>query len=379
MLPATKTHRLSLADVLPSCLNSLRRQPNTLGLPAVDKAVVLLVDGLGTEALSARAGHARQLAPLVNRGTTIGAGFPSTTAAALATLTTGTAPGQHGLVGYSVLDCANDRVVNQLRGWDERLDPSTWQRQRTIFEQAADVSIPSFVVAAEKYRHSGFTRAVLRGAEYRSAPSIAERLAVARDILDTSERALVYVYVPELDMAAHSDGWESPLWTRQLESVDSAVWDFSATLRRREGLLLTADHGIIDIPARSHVIFGDDGRLVDGIRFVAGEPRCLQLHFEPDSSPAVRAAVVAAWRAAEGERSWIVERNEAIAAGWFGASVDAEVVPRIGDVIVAARKNIAYYDSRVSGSGGRNMVGQHGSLTATETAIPLLRFGSFAA
>ena len=118
MLPATKTHRLSLADVLPSCLNSLRRQPNTLGLPAVDKAVVLLVDGLGTEALSARAGHARQLAPLVNRGTTIGAGFPSTTAAALATLTTGTAPGQHGLVGYSVLDCANDRVVNQLRGWE---------------------------------------------------------------------------------------------------------------------------------------------------------------------------------------------------------------------------------------------------------------------
>ena len=379
MLPAAKTHRLSLADVLPSCLNSLLRQKNSLELPAVDKAVVLLVDGLGTQALTARAGHARTLAPLVNRGTTIGAGFPSTTASALATLTTGTAPGQHGLVGYSTLDTGNDRVVNQLRGWDEKLDPATWQRQRTIFERASGESIPSFVVAAEKYRHSGFTQAVLRGAEYRSALSVAERLAVAREILDTAERALVYVYVPELDMAAHSEGWESPLWTRHLETVDSAVREFASSLRRREGLLLTADHGILDVPSRSHVIFGDSSDLVGGIRFVAGEPRCLQLHFEPDASPAVRQSVLAAWHAAEGERGWVVERADAIAAGWFGDTVDAEVVPRIGDIIVAARKNVAYYDSRVAGSGGRNMVGQHGSLTSAETAIPLLRFGAFAA
>ncbi|MBC7518701.1 MAG: alkaline phosphatase family protein [Microbacteriaceae bacterium] len=379
MLPAPKTHRLSLADVMPSCLNSLLGQKSSLGLTSVDKAVVLLVDGLGTEALAARAGHARTLASLLNRGSTIGAGFPSTTAAALATLTTGTRPGQHGLVGYSVLDAANDRVVNQLKGWDDRLDPATWQRQRTVFEQATDVDIPSFVVAAEKYRHSGFTHAVLRGADFRGAASITDRFRVVREILDTTARALVYMYVPELDMAAHSEGWESPLWTRQLETVDTAVREFSASLRRREGLLLTADHGIIDVPHRSHILFGEAGGLVDGIRFVAGEPRCLQLHFEPDASVAVRQAVLEAWQAAESERSWILARSEAIAAGWFGATVDSEVVPRIGDVLVAARKNIAYYDERVTGSGGRNMIGQHGSLTDAETKIPLLRFGAFVA
>lgn len=378
MLPATKTHRVSLADVLPSCLESVLGHPGSLGLPAVDKAVVILVDGMGAQALAARAGHARTLAPLLNRGSTIGAGFPTTTAAALATFTTGTQPGEHGLVGYTALDPANNRVINQLSGWDSRLDPATWQRMPTVFERAAVESVPSFVIATEKHRRSGFTKAVLRGAEYRGAEGIPERMAAAREILDGADRAIVYLYIAELDKVGHSDGCESPEWTTQLEEVDAAVRGFASSLRSREGLLVTADHGVLDIPVHSHVLFGEDAALVDGVRFVAGEPRCLQLHLEPDASPELRAAVLETWREAEGGRSWVASRDEAIAAGWFGPTVAAEVAPRIGDIIVAARKSIAYYDTRAPNQSGRSMVGQHGSLSAAETAIPLLGFGAYA-
>jgi hypothetical protein len=48
-------------------------------------------------------------------------------------------------------------------------------------------------------------------------------------------------------------------------------------------------------------------------------------------------------------------------------------------MIIAARRDIAYYDTRAPSQSGRNMVGQHGSLSTAETAIPLLRFGAFAA
>jgi len=378
MLPAIKSHRMSLADVLPSCLDSVTGRQGTLALPLVDKAVVILVDGMGAQALSARAGHARALSPLLNRGSTIGAGFPTTTAAALATLATGAAPGEHGLVGYTVLDAAHDRVVNQLSGWDARLDPMTWQRARTVFERAGDESVPCFVVATERHRNSGFTRAVLRGAAYLADESIAGRLDAARAILDANDRAIVYVYIAELDKIGHSDGCESPAWTRQLEEIDACVRSFAATLRAREGLLVTADHGMLDIPHHSHVLFGDDAELVDGIRHVAGEPRCLQLHFEPDASPGLRDAVLARCREAEGTRSWVLSRDEAIAEGLFGRVHD-EVASRIGDILVAARKNIAYYDTRAPNQSGRSMVGQHGSLTTAETAIPLLRFGAYAA
>ncbi len=378
MLPATKSHRFSLADVVPSCMKSLAGEPNALDLPGVDSAIVLLVDGLGASVLKARAGHSRTLAPLLSPSSTIGARFPTTTASALATLTTGEAPGVHGLVGYTVLDAANDRVVNQLSGWDDRLDPETWQRVPTLFERARDRGVQSFAIGTERYRSSGFTRAVLRGAEYRGGATMTDRFEEARRVLDSVDRALLYVYVPELDQAAHSHGWQSPLWTSVLEELDSTVRAFAANLGSREGLVLTADHGVLDVPQSSHILFDTDPGLVDGIRFVAGEPRALQLHFESDASLAHRQAVLERWRAAEGHRSWIVSRDEAISSGWFGPRVDQEVVPRIGDIIVAARKGIAYYDSRPAVQHGRSMVGQHGSWSPEETAIPLLRFGAFA-
>lgn len=378
MLPATKSHRLSLADVLPSCLSAIQGLPNTLGLPAVDAAIVLLVDGLGAAALSASAGHARTLAPMLAPRNVIAAKFPTTTASALATLTTGTASGVHGLVGYSVLDAANDRVVNQLSGWDDRIDPLTWQSQPTVFETATDAGIRSFAIGAERYRSSGFTQAILRGAEYRSGSSILERFTEARRILDGSPRALIYLYVPELDQIGHAKGASSPEWTAALETLDAAVRDFASTLGRREGLLLTADHGMLDVPESSHVLFDTVPGLLDGIRFVAGEPRALQLHFEIEATAELRATVLERWRESEGGRSWVVSREEAIESGWFGATVTDAAAARIGDIIIAARKGIAYYDGRDEKRSGRTMIGQHGSWSPEETTVPLLRFGAFA-
>ena len=378
MLPAIKSHRFSLADVVPSSLLAIAHEPNRLSLPPVEKVIVLLVDGLGASALAARAGHARTIAPLLTSASTIGARFPSTTASALATLTTGEPPGIHGLVGYSVLDAANDRVVNQLSGWDAQLNPATWQRVPTLFEKARAEGITTFAIGTERYRASGYTRAVLRGAEYRSGATVSDRFAEARHVLDEIDRGLIYLYVPELDQAGHAAGWQSAEWTTALEELDRSVRTFAPTLGRGEGMLLTADHGILDVPQSSQVLFDSEARLVDGIRFVAGEPRALQLHFEPDATAAHRATVLASWREIEGARSWIVSRAEAIQSGWFGATVDPQVVPRIGDIMIAARKGIAYYDSRVVADTGRNMVGQHGSWSSDELNIPLLRFGAFA-
>ncbi len=379
MISATSSLRPSLADVLPSCLGAVMGRDNRLGLPPADLAVVLLVDGLGVSSLRARLGHARTLANSLTKSSVATAGCPTTTAANIATLTTGVAPGEHGLVGYTVLDPLNDRVVNQLSGWDDKLDPATWQRSPTVFEQAASEGVPSVVVAQERYRDSGFTQAVLRGARYSAGRSIADRFATARTAMDKLDKGIVYIYVPELDQTAHSHGWESGLWTEWLETLDSELDKLSRTLKVNEGLLVTADHGVLDVPARSHVLFGEATALVDGIRFVAGEPRCLQLHFEPDASPILREKLLERWKHAEGERSHVMTRREAIDAGWFGPSVHADVELRIGDILVAARKAVAYYDTRSESQAGRLMVGQHGSFSAEEKMVPLVRFGAFAA
>ena len=376
MLPARQPHRLSLADVLPACVDSLSGRDNALSLPRADSAVVVLVDGLGSAALKARAGHARALSRRFTRRDVIDSGFPTTTAAAIATLTTGARPGEHGIVGYTALDGANDRVVNQLTGWDDGMVPERWQLRRTVFERAVEEGVSAYSIGAPRYRTSGFTRAVLRGSEYRDARGIADRFAEARAILDGPGRSLVYLYVPELDVAAHADGWESDRWLAALEEVDSALAGFERTLRRGEGLLITADHGVLDVPATAHVLFDRDPALIDGVRHVAGDPRCLQLHLEPGGGADAVARLVRAWTEAEGRRAWIADRKDAVAGGWFG-DVHAEARERIGDVIVAARGRIAYYDSRDPNPGPRRMIGQHGSLTAEELLVPLVRLGAY--
>ena len=83
------------------------------------------------------------------------------------------------------------------------------------------------------------------------------------------------------------------------------------------------------------------------------------------------------WRAAESGRSWVFARDEAVAAGLFG-DVDADVLPRIGDVLVAARGRVAYYDDRLTDKASQRMVGQHGSLTSAERIVPLIRLGAYA-
>ncbi|PPI28538.1 hypothetical protein C5D44_00900 [Rathayibacter sp. AY1B5] len=371
MLPPAPDGRRSLADVLPGALDALLGRPGLFGSPRVERIVVVLVDGLGAANLRRRAGHSRTLAPALNRGTTLVSGFPTTTAAALASLTTGLRPGGHGMVGYRVLDRASDRLVNQLSGWDEGMVPETWQPHPTLFEQASAAGVRAGVIGPARYARSGLTRAILRGAEYHSAGGVAERFTAARALLDEGGRQLVYLYVPELDQAAHARGWESPEWTAALELLDGEIGGAVRGLSARESVLVTADHGIVDVPASSHVLV-ERGPLLEGVRHLGGEPRCLQLHLEPGVDPD---QVARRWIEAEGARAWIATSDEVAASGWFG-EVSPAAAERMGDVFIAARRTIAYYAA--DDSSGRSMIGQHGSLTPEETQVPLLRFGALA-
>lgn len=341
----------------------MRGEQNPLGLPTVTGAVVLLVDGLGAAQLGQRAGHARTLSTA--GGGSFDAGFPSTTAVALASLTTGALAGEHGLVGYDAL-VPGEGVRNQLRDWGGSMDPALWQRMPTLFEQQPQQ--PSIVISEPKHATSGFTHAVLRGAEYRGGRTMADRFALAERA--ARERALVYLYVPELDRLGHEHGWQSDRWVGALEQLDAHVRELVAALPRGTGLVVTADHGMVDVDASGHLIVPSE--LHGGIAHVAGEPRCLQLHL---ADGATADDVAHAWRAWLGDAAWVATQQDVVEAGWLG-TVHPEVAPRIGDVFIAARgRRAIYFDES---DPARGMLGQHGSLTPDELRVPLRRFGAFA-
>lgn len=356
-----------------SSLSAVAGEANTLRLPKVDRAVAILVDGLGANALHARAGHARYLALRLTKPNTMTAGFPTTTASALATMCTGVPAGQHGIVGYNGFDPATGAVFNHLSGWKGAPDPVAWQPCQTVFERATASSVRAYAVGPERYRTTSYTRAVLRGADYVGARSVQKRFDVARQILDHGGRSIVYLYVPELDVAAHRHGWQSEAWSARLDELDAAVFGFTRLLKAQEGAVLTADHGVVDVPEHAHVLYNSRPELLQGVRAVAGDPRCLQLHIRAGEDAT---AVAERWQQAEGERAWIATRDEAIAAGWFGAVADS-VAPRIGDVMIAARSRVAYYNAATATEEAQRMIGQHGSLDPDELKVPLIGLGAF--
>ncbi|RKT36959.1 type I phosphodiesterase/nucleotide pyrophosphatase [Microbacterium sp. AG1240] len=371
-LPADPPHARSLTGVATESIAALTGQ--SAWFAPARSVVICVVDGLGSLNLSARKGHARFLSSLTTKRDVARTVFPSTTAAALTSLLTGTPPGQHGIVGYRLRIPGTDVLPNQLKGWEtDGLDPETWQREEPLMQRESRRGRPCFVVSRPEYVGTGFTEATLRGAEFVSAVDLAERVAIAADLAARHSGALVYLYAPDLDSVGHKLGWESEAWSATLETVDAAARRLAEALPADAGALVTADHGMVDVPRHRQLLFTADSPLVAGVAGIGGEPRMLHLYTAPGSASEVHAE----WLASESSRSWVMTRDEAIDAGLFGPVAEA-VRDRIGDVVVAARSAVAYYDDRLADKGAQKMVGQHGSLTAEERVVPLLRLGAFA-
>ncbi|WOF24516.1 alkaline phosphatase family protein [Microbacterium betulae] len=370
IVPAGPQNARSLTEVAAESLRSLAGEGSWLA-PA-SSVVLVVVDGLGAIQLRGHAGHARRLSGAMTKRDVARSVFPSTTAAALTSTLTGAWPGEHGLVGYRVLDPTRGVLCNQLNGYGrEGLDPLTWQRAPTVFERASAEGRPAFAVGRAEYARSGFTSAVLRGAQYVGEDDVRERLRAAYALAAAHAGAIVYCYLPEADKAGHRHGIASDAWVGALEEIDAA---FADAVPRRVGVLVTADHGMVDVPRRRHVLLGHGDPRLDGVALVGGEPRLLHLYLDPGAGAA---EVAGEWRRRSEGQADVSTRDEAIASGLFG-DADAEVRPRIGDVLVAARGTWAFYDDRETDKRPQDMVGQHGSTTPEETTVPLIRLGAFA-
>jgi len=370
IVPTGPATARSLTAVAPEMLRSLEGASDLLR-PA-RSAVLFVIDGLGALQLRAHAGHARRLSALGGKKDVARSVFPSTTAAALTSLLTGADPGEHGLVGYRVMDPDQGRLANQLNGYEkDGLDPAAWQRRPTVFERAAAAGRRTFAVGMTEYARTGFSAAILRGAEYVGSDDVRMRVRMAYELAAREPGSLVYCYLPELDKAGHRRGVDSPAWLGALEDVDAA---FAAPVPSGVGAIVTADHGMVDVPRHRHMLLAAGDPRLDGVAHLGGEPRMLHVYLEPGVDAAAAAAV---WAAESGRAGDVATRDEAIAAGLFGAVAD-EVRPRIGDLLVAARGSWAFYDDRLEDKRAQDMIGQHGSVTPEETTVPLLRLGAYA-
>ncbi len=361
----------SLADLACSLLAALgvRDEPNPLRLPGTPRVCLLVVDGLGWELLRDHPAAAPFLSELALDGRPLTAGFPATTVTSLASLGTGLPPGRHGMLGYQVAVPGRGTLLNGLR-WSKDVDPAAWQPAPTIYERAAAAGIGTYRVASARLEKTGLSAAAMRGNGYRAADSLGGLVAQAAAALREEEQALVTVYHAELDGTGHMFGCRSDAWRYHLGHVDKLAEQLAGALPERTALYVTGDHGMVDVAPEDRVDADTVPGMRDGVALLGGEPRARHVYTVPGAA----ADVLAAWREILGERAWVLPREEAVAAGWFGP-VDPAVADRIGDVVMAPAGPAAVV-ATVTEPLESSLIGMHGSLTASDQFVPLLAHGT---
>ncbi|GII54872.1 alkaline phosphatase family protein [Planotetraspora thailandica] len=354
----------SLADLPESMLSSLGLPgSNVLGLEPAARVCLFLVDGLGAELLAAHADAAPFLTGQTAR--TISAGFPSSTPTSLATLGTGIPPGEHGMVGIHMAVPGEGRLLDCLRWTAPGLpvDPDVWQPAETVYQRLSAHGADPVYVAPAAFDGTGLTRAVYRGMRYWPADTVDERVDGVRQAL--ADSSFVTVYYGDLDLAGHLAGWGSDRWLEQLAVVDQMAERIAGGLPPGSALYVTADHGMINVVDKVDVDNRPD--LQEGVTMLGGDARARHVYTEPGAAEAVRET----WSEALHGRAWVVTREEAADAGWFGRRVRKEWLGRIGDVMAVAYGGCAIVASRTEPLESA-LVGYHGSLTRAEQSVPLL-------
>jgi hypothetical protein len=336
-------------------------------LPQSSRYVVVLIDGLGWNLLRRAVVAAPFFRSLLGGALPITSAVPSTTVTSLGSLGTGQPPGQHGLVGYTSRVPSTGEILNGLT-WESDLVPTIYQSKPTFFERASESDVFVTSVALARFQGTGLTEAALRGAAFvpfsdESAEDL--RIALIVDAALRGDRAVVYAYERELDHYGHVHGCNSVDWLQQLGRIDAMCARLRAALPSQVTLIITGDHGMVDIPSDQRIVAEDDPALMAGVSALAGEARFRQLYVDQE----LPSRVADRWRARLGELAWVRTRDEAIDEGWF-ATIDDQLRERWGHVLVALRGDWAVMTSAFPRE--YTLIGMHGSLTPAEMLVPLL-------
>ena len=324
--------------------------------------LLLVLDGLGWLQLRDRTEVAPTLTDMAGGPITTVA--PSTTAAALTSISTGLPPGEHGMVGYRIAVGGSSgpphgEILNALR-WSTgngdarcRHDPRLFQPCEMFGSQRPPV------VTRAQFADSGFTAAHLSDTRLFG---YADRGGLVDQVLGAfaREEPFVYAYWDDIDRTAHEFGL-AERYNDELAACDAMVAELLHRLPAGTAVVVTADHGQVHVGERLIHLPAEVTGLVDG---QSGEARFRWLH----SRPGAASDLLAAAHQAFDHVGWVRSVDEVVSAGWLGDRVTSTARGRLGDVAVVARDPVAFVDPAEASS--IELIGRHGSLTADEMLVP---------
>jgi hypothetical protein len=347
--------------------------------------VVLLVDALGWGAFVRQDDPPQSRFPLSwqNRAQPITTVFPTTTTAALTSLSTATPPGRHGLGGYRQYLPRFGLVADLIRmtplgiGVPESLVGPDWtpaliSGAPSIFRRG----VRGIALSRDKFAGTGFTRLLYDGAEYvpySTASDLAHLLA--RQLDRPRPPPVIFAYWDELDTVQHRRGPLPELIRLEIDQLTRLIGfvrdHVSPRRAAKTTLIVTGDHGQVPATLEARIPierFPEITRLLS--RPPAGDRRSGFFSARPGQVTALRSALL--HRLPIGSR--VIPMSAALSGGLFGPPpFHPEIQDRLGDllVLVPSPAGLTYLPPGVAPP-TRYSIGAHGGLEADELLVPLI-------
>jgi hypothetical protein len=319
-------------------------------------SVLLVLDGLGWNALAQFPDRLAELGAFA--GGPISTVVPSTTPAALTSITTGQPPARHGITGFRIRH--EKGVLNAIR-WQladggRAPDPAHVQKERVFCGR----TVP--VVTKAMFRTTGFTAAHMGGAEFHGWQTTSVLVEQVRALVDGGA-PFVYAYYSGVDEVAHAHGLTTAFYPAELAAADRLVGDLLDALPDDVALVVTADHGQVQVGPDGWIGLAPLHPLVETY---AGDGRFRHLHAKAGRAAELHAAATEL----HGDDAWVFRREQLLDEGWLGPDPVPAVYRRVGDVVLAARTAVGFVDPTLPYEA--QLLGAHGSITAAEIEVPLV-------
>lgn len=334
--------------------------------------VLLVVDGLG-DALLARHPDTALARHRVGRLTSV---FPTTTASAITSFSTGVAPQQHAITGWFTWLRELGTVATVLpfvpRGGGSPFSALGVSPAQIIGRPplAERLAVPAAALSPAWIVDSDYSRASTGRAEREGYTGLGDFFTRLGRRVRSGMPQYVFAYWTEVDHLAHTHGVGSAQVAHHLRELDAA---FAAFLTEAAGsgalVLVTADHGLIDtVPARVIQLEAYPAIARHLTLPLCGEPRAAFCYVRSGQGRGFVDAVTGELGAA----AEVLPGGEALERGLFGLGApEPRLLERIGDYLLLMRDNWVIRD-RLLMEKPFQQIGVHGGLSADELYVPLV-------
>lgn len=243
----------------------------------------VLIDGLGTNHIGILPKNGFLEKQLAGEMKSV---FPSTTATALTSFASCLWPSDHGIVGWNTHLPDRGITILPLKA-SERISRSPVRRYgfslssiinaESVFPKLAT---DNRLFIHKKLRSGEFAKwahPAMPRSGYENLNQVVKRLvAASKKNIDPS---FTYLYIDDLDSMSHKNGWDSGRVNSLVEKIDGILKNLREQLPSDTRMVVSSDHGHINIPENRHRILKSDNRLFDYLQVPpSGESRMPIFH-----------------------------------------------------------------------------------------------------